>query len=168
MLGGSSSINAMIYIRGNRADYDEWAAGGAEGWGYEDVLPLLPRAEDNERGESDFHGVGGPLSVRTRGSPTRSSTRSSSAAVEAGMPANDDFNGEMQDGVGRYQVTQRDGHALQRRGRLPAARRWTRPNLDVITGALAPRGSCSRATAPSAWRSATVTTCSEGVPPSAR
>ena len=61
MLGGSSSLNAMIYIRGNRADYDEWAAMGLAGWGYEDVLPYFRRAEDNERGESYYHGVGGPL-----------------------------------------------------------------------------------------------------------
>ena len=66
MLGGSSSINAMIYIRGNRADYDEWAADGAEGWGYDDVLPYFKRAEDNERGEDQFHGAGGPLSVSAR------------------------------------------------------------------------------------------------------
>src|SRR5689334_22945351 len=63
MLGGSSSMNAMIYIRGNRADYDEWAAMGHEGWGYEDVLPYFKRAEDNERGEDMYHGAGGPLSV---------------------------------------------------------------------------------------------------------
>ena len=63
VLGGSGSINAMIYIRGNRADYDGWAAGGAEGWSYDEVLPYFKRSEDNERGEDDFHGVGGPLSV---------------------------------------------------------------------------------------------------------
>src|SRR5215475_7119528 len=63
MLGGSSSINAMVYIRGNRADYDGWAAGGATGWGYDDVLPYFKRGEDNERGEDAFHGVGGPMSV---------------------------------------------------------------------------------------------------------
>src|SRR3982751_5873448 len=64
VLGGSSSINAMIYIRGNRADYDEWAAMGCEGWGYDDVLPYFKRAEDHERGEDQFHGAGGPLPVR--------------------------------------------------------------------------------------------------------
>ena len=63
VLGGSSSLNAMIYIRGNRADYDEWAATGFDGWGYEDVLPYFKRAEDNERGASEYHGAGGPLSV---------------------------------------------------------------------------------------------------------
>ena len=63
VLGGSSSINAMVYIRGNRADYDEWAAGGATGWGYDDLLPYFIRSEDNERGASEFHGAGGPLAV---------------------------------------------------------------------------------------------------------
>ena len=66
VLGGFGSINAMIYIRGNRADYDDWAAGGAEGWGYDDVLPYFKRAEDNERGEDEFHGAGGPLTVTRR------------------------------------------------------------------------------------------------------
>ncbi len=63
VLGGTSSINAMIYIRGNRVDYDDWAAGGAEGWSYDEVLPYFKRSEDNERGEDMFHGAGGPLSV---------------------------------------------------------------------------------------------------------
>ncbi len=61
VVGGSGSINAMIYVRGNRADYDEWAAGGADGWSYDEVLPYFKRSEDNERGEDAFHGVGGPL-----------------------------------------------------------------------------------------------------------
>ena len=64
MLGGCSSMNAMVYIRGNRADYDEWAATGAEGWGYDDVLPYFRRSEDNERGEDLYHGTGGPLPAR--------------------------------------------------------------------------------------------------------
>ena len=63
MLGGCSSINAMIYVRGNRPDYDEWAAAGCEGWGYDDVLPYFKRSEDNERGEDAYHGAGGPLTV---------------------------------------------------------------------------------------------------------
>ena len=63
MIGGSSSINAMIYLRGNRLDYDDWAAGGATGWSYDEVLPYFKRSEDNERGENEFHGVGGPLAV---------------------------------------------------------------------------------------------------------
>src|SRR5919197_441248 len=101
VLGGSSSINAMIYIRGNRADYDEWAAMGLDGWGYEDVLPYFKRAEDNERGANRYHGVGGPLSV----SESRSMHPVVEAFVEAceqvGIPRNDDLNGATQEGAGR-------------------------------------------------------------------
>ena len=81
MLGGSSSINAMVYIRGNRADYDEWAADGAEGWSYDDVLPYFKKAENNERGADDFHGTGGPLSV----SEGRSMSPLTDAIIEAAI-----------------------------------------------------------------------------------
>src|SRR5207245_2806960 len=83
MLGGSSSMNAMIYIRGNRVDYDEWAAMGLAGWGYEDVLPYFKRGEDNERGEDAYHGVGGPLAV----SDGRSLSPLVDAFIEAGKQA---------------------------------------------------------------------------------
>ncbi|HUB76619.1 MAG TPA: GMC family oxidoreductase N-terminal domain-containing protein [Solirubrobacteraceae bacterium] len=106
VLGGSSSINAMVYIRGNRLDYDDW---GVPGWAFEDLLPHFIAAEDNERGASALHGAGGPLAV----SEDRSHNRISHAFVEAGEQAghvrNPDFNGEQQDGVGHYQVTQREG-----------------------------------------------------------
>src|SRR3954447_3546778 len=109
VLGGSSSLNAMIYIRGNPADYDEWAAMGCDGWGYEDVLPYFKRAEDNERGANRYHGAGGPLAV----SESRSMHPIVEAFVEAceqvGIPRNDDLNGATQEGAGRFQVTQRDG-----------------------------------------------------------
>src|SRR5438270_8100910 len=108
-LGGSSSINAMVYIRGNRADYDEWAAMGFDGWGWDDVLPYFIKAEDNERGASDLHGAGGPLRVSENRSRYRTCEAFIEAAVEAGLQPNDDFNGPEQDGVGWYQVTQRDG-----------------------------------------------------------
>jgi choline dehydrogenase len=108
-LGGSSSINAMVYIRGARADYDGWRDLGHEGWGYDDLLPLFKRGEDNERGASEFHGAGGELSV----SESRSNNPMADAFVEAaeqvGHRRNDDFNGAAQGGVGRYQVTQRNG-----------------------------------------------------------
>ena len=136
VLGGSSSINAMVYIRGNRADYDEWKALGCDGWGYEDLLPYFIRAEDNERGASEYHGAGGPLSVSDGRSRHPLMAAWIEAAQEAGMPANDDFNGPSQDGVGFYQLTQRDGM------RCSAAVAYLnpameRPNLDVVTGALA-------------------------------
>ncbi|MEV6352827.1 GMC family oxidoreductase [Streptomyces hydrogenans] len=138
VFGGSSSINAMIYIRGNRADYDGWAAAGATGWSYDDVLPYFKRAEDNERGEDAHHGVGGPLTVsdgRSRHPLTSAFVR---AAQQAGHKANDDFNGETQDGVGRYQLTQRDGL------RCSAAVAYlhpalARPNLTVLPAARAQR-----------------------------
>ena len=109
VLGGSSSLNAMVYIRGNRADYDEWAALGLSGWGYDDVLPYFKRAEDNERGESRYHGVGGPLAVSDGRSRQPLAGACIAAAVEAGIAPTDDHNGARQDGAGWYQLTQRDG-----------------------------------------------------------
>ncbi len=109
MIGGCSSINAMIYLRGNRVDYDDWAAGGCDGWSYDDVLPYFKRGEDNERGESRYHGVGGPQAVSDSRSMHPLVDLMLEAAVQAGHPANPDLNGETQDGVGRFQVTQRDG-----------------------------------------------------------
>src|SRR3954471_11379242 len=105
-LGGSSSINNMIYIRGHRADYDGW---GVPGWAYDDLLPYFKKSEDNVRGEDEFHGVGGPLRVSDCRSENVVSPAFVQAAVEAGLPANDDFNGAEQDGFGMYQVTTRDG-----------------------------------------------------------
>jgi choline dehydrogenase-like flavoprotein len=130
MVGGSSSMNAMIYLRGNRLDYDDWAAGGASGWSYDEVLPYFKRGEDNERGASDYHGVGGPQSVSDSRSLHPLVDRMLEAAVQAGHPANPDLNGETQDGVGRFQLTQRGGM------RCSAADAYlhpvlSRPNLEV-------------------------------------
>jgi choline dehydrogenase-like flavoprotein len=123
-LGGSSSTNAMVYIRGNRADYDGWAALGHDGWGWQDVLPYFLRSEDNERGASELHGVGGPLSVAENRSRYRTCEAFIAAGVEAGLSPNDDFNGSEQDGVGWYQVTQRNGL------RCSAAVAYLHPVLD--------------------------------------
>lgn len=133
-LGGSSSTNAMVYIRGHRLDYDAWAAMGLSGWSWEDVLPYFIRAEDNERGPSAWHGSGGPLRVSENRSRYRTCEAFIEAARESGLPANEDFNGPEQDGVGWYQVTQRDGM------RCSAAVAYLhpalhRPNLHVETGA---------------------------------
>jgi choline dehydrogenase len=106
VLGGSSSINAMVYIRGNRLDYDSW---GVPGWAYEDMLPYFIKSEDNERGASEYHGAGGPLPVSEERSHNKISKAFVDAGVQAGIAANDDFNGAQQDGVGLYQVTQRGG-----------------------------------------------------------
>jgi choline dehydrogenase-like flavoprotein len=124
----------MIYIRGNRADYDGWAAMGLEGWGWNDVLPYFLRAEDNERGASEWHGAGGPLRVIDSRSRYRTCEAFIEAALQAGLPPNEDFNGPAQDGAGWYQVTQRDGM------RCSAAVAYlhpvlTRPNLTLATGA---------------------------------
>ncbi|GHE99081.1 GMC family oxidoreductase [Streptomyces griseoluteus] len=138
VFGGSSSMNAMIYIRGARADYDGWAADGAVGWSYADVLPYFRRAEDNERGEDEFHGAGGPLTVSDGRSGHPLATAFVDAAVQAGYKTNDDFNGERQLGVGRYQLTQRGGM------RCSAAVAYLhpalgRPNLTVLSSARAHR-----------------------------
>ncbi|MET7701815.1 GMC family oxidoreductase N-terminal domain-containing protein [Streptomyces sp. NPDC005485] len=109
VLGGCSSTNAMIYIRGNRADYDGWAAAGATGWSYADVLPYFLRSEDNERGADAYHGAGGPLSVSEGRSRHPLAAAFVEAALKAGHQRNDDFNGPTQLGVGPYQLTQRGG-----------------------------------------------------------
>jgi choline dehydrogenase len=138
VIGGSGSINAMIYLRGNRADYDEWAADGAEGWSYDDVLPYYKRSEDNERGADAFHGAGGPLSVSDSRAMSPLIETMLEASVLAGHEHNPDFNGARQDGVGRFQLTQRNGLRCSTALAFlhPAA---SRPNLDVITDTMALR-----------------------------
>jgi choline dehydrogenase len=137
-LGGSSSVNAMIYVRGNRADYDEWAAMGFEGWGWEDVLPYFLKSEDNERGASELHGTGGPLRVSEGRGRHRTCEAFIEAAEQAGLQPNDDFNGPRQDGVGWYQLTQTHGLRCSTAVAFlhPAL---ARPNLTVETGAYVTR-----------------------------
>jgi choline dehydrogenase-like flavoprotein len=137
-LGGTSSMNTTLYVRGHRRDYDEWAENGAEGWSYEDVLPFFLRSEDNERGANAFHAVGGPLRVSDPRSPHPLLEAWVDAAVEAGHRPNDDFNGPVEDGVGLYQVTQRDGLRCSTAAAFlrPAE---DRPNLTIWTGATATR-----------------------------
>ncbi len=106
VLGGSSSINAMVYIRGNHRDYDDW---GVDGWSFADLLPYFLKAEDNERGASQWHGVGGPLPVSEQRSGNVMSRAFVDAGEQAGLARNEDFNGASQDGVGMYQLTQRGG-----------------------------------------------------------
>jgi choline dehydrogenase len=138
VLGGSSSINAMCYIRGDARDYDEWAALGATGWGWQDVLPYFRRSQNQERGASDLHGTGGPLNVADLRWKNPLSEVFLAAAGEAGHRANTDFNGPVQEGFGWYQVTQKDGaRCSTAAGYLAQARE--RANLTVITGALAER-----------------------------
>ncbi|WSB73032.1 GMC family oxidoreductase N-terminal domain-containing protein [Streptomyces decoyicus] len=134
MLGGSSSMNAMIYIRGNRRDYDAWAAAGAERWGWDDVLPYFLRAEDFQGELPPWHAAGGPLTVSEGRSRHPLMAAWVAAAQEAGHPFTSDFNGPEQDGVGYYHLTQRDGMRCSTAVAYlrPAL---TRPNLEVLTGA---------------------------------
>ncbi|MBM7774553.1 choline dehydrogenase-like flavoprotein [Actinokineospora baliensis] len=129
VLGGTSSMNGMVYMRGNPADYDGW---GLPGWTFADLLPYFIKSEDNERGASRYHGAGGPLAVSEGRSNNPMSTAFVEAAVEAGYAANDDFNGAEQHGFGRYQLTQRDGRRCSSATAYltPAA---GRPNLTVET-----------------------------------
>lgn len=133
-LGGSSAMNAMLYVRGRPLDYDLWAAQGAEGWGWEDVRPYFLRAEDNARGASEHHAVGGPLRVEDERSPRPLTRRFLAAAEAAGIPYIDDYNGPEQDGCALAQVTQRGGR------RWGVASAYLRPamqreNLQVVTRA---------------------------------
>ena len=139
-LGGSSAINAMLYVRGQREDFDGWRNLGCEGWGFDDVLPYFKRAENNQRGNSEWHGTGGPLSVAFQQSPRPVSAAWVEAAQQCGIALNEDFNGPVQEGVGLHQVTQFWDD--QRNGeRCSAAAGYLHPimaqrsNLTVITGA---------------------------------
>jgi choline dehydrogenase-like flavoprotein len=123
VLGGSSSINAMCYVRGPREDYDRWAAEGNTGWGFNDLLPYFKKSEHNERGADAFHGTGGPLNVMDLRSPHRFGPVFVEAARQAGYAPNPDFNGAHQEGVGLYQVTHRNGE------RFSAAKAYVTPNL---------------------------------------
>jgi len=134
-LGGSSAVNAMVYIRGHRSDYDHWAALGNTGWSYEDVLPYFKKSEHNERIHNEYHGQHGPLNVSELYSDNPYQKTFIEAAKQVGYPLNDDFNGAEQEGLGVYQVTQKKGE------RWSAARGYLfpyigkRPNLHVITQA---------------------------------
>jgi len=138
MVGGCGSINAMIYLRGNRVDFDDWAADGAAGWSYDEVLPYFKRSEDNERGENEFHGVGGPLSVSESRSMQPLVDAMLDAAVEAGFERIPDLNVDRPEGVARFQLTQRNGKRCSTADAFldPAA---DRPNLEVRTSVLAQR-----------------------------
>ena len=139
-LGGSSAINAMLYVRGQHEDYDGWRDLGCEGWGFNDVLPYFKRSENNQRGNSEWHGTGGPLSVAFQQSPRPISEAWMEAAQQCGVALNEDFNGAKQEGAGLHQVTQFWDD--QRNGeRCSAAAGYLHPimaqrsNLTVITGA---------------------------------
>ncbi|MBE9372876.1 GMC family oxidoreductase N-terminal domain-containing protein [Saccharopolyspora sp. HNM0983] len=143
MLGGSSSMNAMIYVRGNRADYDGWAKAGATGWSYDELLPLFKRSEVNSRGAGKYHGGDGPLHVEDLRSPNPLSRMFVDAMVATGAARNDDFNGAEQEGAGLYQVTHHRGHRWTTADGylIPASKRR---NLTVLKHAHALRLRMSR------------------------
>jgi len=136
ILGGSSGINAMIYIRGHATDYDDWAAMGAKGWAFKDVLPYFKRAENNETLAGDLHGRGGPLNVADLASPNPLNDLFLEACDKLQLPRNPDFNGATQDGIGLYQVTQKNGerHSAARAYLDEKARK--RPNLHILLNAM--------------------------------
>jgi choline dehydrogenase len=138
VLGGSSSINGLLYVRGQHEDYDRWRQHGNAGWGFADVLPYFKKAENQQRGADDFHGADGPLPVSDLGHPDPISAAFIKAAAETGIPENPDFNGASQEGAGFFQTTTRNGR------RASTAVAYLRPakarkNLHVETSALAQR-----------------------------
>lgn len=138
VLGGSSSINGLLYVRGQSADYDNWAQSGCTGWSHADVLPYFKRAEGNERLKDDLHGTDGPLNVSDITEHHPVSDAVIAAGVEAGLPFNDDVNGASQDGISYFQLTVKNGR------RWSAAMAYLRPalpraNLTLVTGAHAER-----------------------------
>ncbi len=138
VLGGSSSINGMVYIRGQREDYDGWAAQGNAGWSYEELLPYFKRSENNVNGANAWHGSGGPLWVDNVANRFELSDLYIQAGIESGIPPNDDFNGPRQEGIGYYQVNIRNG-LRQSTARTYLKLCEKRPNLTIATGALAER-----------------------------
>lgn len=136
VLGGSSSINAMIYIRGHHTTFDVWATAGNTGWSYADVLPYFKKSQNQERGASDYHAVGGPLNVADLRDPNPMSRAFVDACAEVGLPRNHDFNGANQEGFGLYQVTQKNAQRCSAAVAFlhPAL---ARPNLTVLTHAQA-------------------------------
>jgi choline dehydrogenase len=134
VLGGSSSLNGLLYVRGQREDYDRWAELGNEGWSFEEVLPYFKKSEDQERGASEYHGVGGPLKVSDLRLRRPIADHFIKAAQEIGIPYNEDYNGERQEGVGYFQQTAYKGF------RWSTAKGFLRPamkrtNIRVETGA---------------------------------
>ena len=138
VLGGCSSINGMIYMRGQAADYDHWAQTGAKGWSWEEVLPFFRRSEDHYKGETDLHGAGGEWRVEKQRLSWEILEAWREAAIQAGIPATDDFNGGNNEGVGYFEVNQRSGvrWSTAKAYLRPA---MSRPNLTVMTKAQATR-----------------------------
>ena len=138
VLGGSSSINGLIYIRGQAEDFNHWRQLGNAGWSFDDVLPYFRKAEHNERGADEFHGIGGPLGVSDARDVHPLAAAYVEAAQQCGYPRNDDFNGRVQEGAGLYQTTMRNGVRSSTAAAYLKPARW-RTNLAVVPEALATR-----------------------------
>jgi choline dehydrogenase-like flavoprotein len=134
-LGGSSAINAMVYVRGHRDDYDHWAALGNTGWSYDEVLPYFKKSEHNERIKNEYHGQHGPLNVSELRSDNPYQKTFIEAAKQVGYPLNDDFNGAEQEGLGVYQVTQKNGERWSTARGYLVPHLGKRPNLHIVTQA---------------------------------
>lgn len=139
VLGGSSSLNGLLYVRGQKEDYDDWAALGNSGWSYDEILPYFKKSENQERGADKYHGVGGPLSVSNIRIHREICDKFIDAAAQIGIPRNEDSNGETQEGVGYFQLTinQNGTRCSTAVGFLRPALK--RPNLDAVTNALVHR-----------------------------
>ena len=146
VLGGSSCINGMVYIRGQREDYDHWHALGNEGWSYDEVLPYFKRSEHKAEGGNEYHGYGGPLWVEEVANRDKLELADLfvEAGVQTGLPYNEDFNGASQEGAGYYQLNIRKGQR-QSTARTFLKQCEQRPNLTIVTGAL------SRADSAGGW-----------------
>ncbi|MCQ8277499.1 GMC family oxidoreductase N-terminal domain-containing protein [Acetobacteraceae bacterium KSS8] len=138
-VGGSTLINAMICIRGQREDYDGWKAEGCDGWGWDDVLPFFRKLEDHAGGDSEWHGAGGPLRVENLRERNPVTERFIQAGLEAGFPACDDFNGATQDGIGRFQVFHDRGVRRDAGTAYLSGARTRLPNLRILSGAMVSR-----------------------------
>jgi choline dehydrogenase len=161
VLGGSSSINAMVYVRGHSGDFDDWEAMGNPGWGWNDVLPYFKKSETSDQGETEWRGGQGPapcIDHGTRPAPGLRELHPRRRAMR--ISALSDFNGASNEGVGCYQNTARDGFRMSTARAYLQAGAPKRPNLTVITHAQA-TGSCLKATAPSAWNTG-ATACRNG------
>ena len=139
-LGGSSSINGMVYIRGHASDYNRWSQLGLTGWGWDDVLPYFRKSEDSERGSDEFHGAGGPLHTSRKGAlPNVLNEAFAEAAVQAGYSRTDDFNGPQFEGVGQYDATIKGGERFSAAKAYLTSDVRKRPNLTILTGVQARR-----------------------------
>src|SRR6266851_792218 len=163
VLGGSSSINGCIYIRGQKEDFDHWRQLGNVGWSYDDVLPYFKKAEDQERGADAFHGAGGPLCVSDQRDPHELCEAFIAAAEQTGIPRNDDFNGARQEGAGYFQTTTQRGRrcSASALGWCTSCAAWARICRTICKRgwSIAARGRSRSTTMSQAWCANSASAC---------